>query len=130
MATRIGRFRDWIAEHREAVVLLSLYVILAVAYNLADPIMEPPDEILHYDYVLYLKREGRLPVVDLTAPGNEYHQPPLYYALTALLTAALPDGDLAPHTVLNPFWLLNPILPAYLFQIPLKLPPDSEQEWQ
>jgi hypothetical protein len=99
-----NRFRDRIADHWAAVVILVLYVVLATAYNLADPLFEPPDELLHFDFIRFLQREGRLPIIDLEGPATEYHQPPLYYAVAALITAPLPKGDLAPYTVRNPFW--------------------------
>jgi 4-amino-4-deoxy-L-arabinose transferase-like glycosyltransferase len=98
------RFVMWATDNRAAVAVLALYLILATAYNLADPLFEPPDELLHYDFVRFLQREARLPVVDPSGPETEYHQPPLYYALTALVTAPLVQEDLGPYTLRNPSW--------------------------
>jgi hypothetical protein len=99
-----NRFRDGVADNWAAVVILVLYVVLATAYNLTDPLFEPPDELLHFDFIRFLQREGRLPIVDLDGRATEYHQPPLYYVVAALITAPLPKGDLAPYIVRNPFW--------------------------
>ncbi|HEC22348.1 MAG TPA: phospholipid carrier-dependent glycosyltransferase [Chloroflexi bacterium] len=104
MTSVVGRLRDAITHHRAAALILGLYLILATAYNLADPLFEPPDELLHYDFIRFVQRERRLPVVDVSAPPTEYHQPPLYYIVTALVTAPLPQGELEPHTLVNPFW--------------------------
>jgi 4-amino-4-deoxy-L-arabinose transferase-like glycosyltransferase len=95
---------DIVRNHRAAVAVAILYVCLATAYNLANPLFESPDEHLHYGFVRYLLRERRLPVVHLDAPPTEYHQPPLYYVLTALLTSPFPHDDTADLTRPNPFW--------------------------
>jgi 4-amino-4-deoxy-L-arabinose transferase-like glycosyltransferase len=100
----MGRLRNWVADNRAAAIVLVVYAVLATAYNLADPLFEPPDELLHYDFVQFLQRQGRLPVVDLAGPETEYHQPPLYYALAALTTPSLGQEELESHTLRNPFW--------------------------
>src|SRR5574341_764930 len=98
-----GRY-PWTIHQSALALVLALYAALALAYNLADPLFEPPDEILHYDFVRYLQRERALPVVGLTDPPSEYHQPPLYYALAAVLTAWIPAEDYPAHVQRNPFW--------------------------
>jgi hypothetical protein len=92
---------------RALTLLLVLYVALALAYNFADPLFEPPDESLHYNIVHYLQREHTLPVVRLNDPPSEYHQPPLYYTLAAVLTAWIPTDDYPAHLQPNPFWGYN-----------------------
>jgi len=64
-------------------MLLSLFIILGVIYNVITPLWEAPDETAHFPYVLYLIREHRLPVI---GEIGEDHQPPLYYALGAMVT--------------------------------------------
>jgi 4-amino-4-deoxy-L-arabinose transferase-like glycosyltransferase len=98
------RLARWAIDNRGAAAVLGLYLILATAYNLADPLFEPPDELLHYDFVHFLQGEARLPVVDPSGPETEYHQPPLYYVLTALVTAPLGPRDPGAHALRNPFW--------------------------
>ncbi|MEP7357478.1 MAG: glycosyltransferase family 39 protein, partial [Anaerolineales bacterium] len=89
---------------RPLILILVLFAGLALAYNFADPIFEPPDEVLHYDFVRYLQSERQLPVVRLTDPPSELHQPPLYYVVAAALTAWIPRGDYVENTLRNPFW--------------------------
>jgi 4-amino-4-deoxy-L-arabinose transferase-like glycosyltransferase len=98
------RFLKNATGHRAAAAILLLYLLLATVYNLTNPLFESPDELLHYGFIRHLHQERRLPVVDLDGPLTEYHQPPLYYALAALVTAPLPDGELEAHTLINPFW--------------------------
>ncbi len=72
-----------------AVILV--YVLLAIAYSIAIPLFETPDENHHAAYVRQLAEGGSLPVLEPARPGpwaQEGGQPPLYYALGALLTRA------------------------------------------
>lgn len=69
-------------------VVLSLYFCLAIAYNLASPLFETPDEQHHYFVVQHLATIGQLPVASPdTLARQEAAQPPLYYAIGALLLA-------------------------------------------
>lgn len=81
------------------------YLLLATAYSLVNPIYEAPDETYHYAYVRYLLDERALPPLTGT-PGQtfvhqEETQPPLYYALGALLVAGVPVEP-------GPFYEFNP----------------------
>jgi hypothetical protein len=89
---------------RRLIILLAVYFCLATAYNLANPLFESPDERLHYEFIHYIQTHGQLPVVDLSAPGTEYHQPPAYYVVAAVLTYLLPVDNLESHERINPFW--------------------------
>ncbi len=86
-----------------AVVLIA-YLLLATGYNWVNPLFESPDELLHFDFVVYLRQTGQLPVVDPIAPLSEYHQPPLYYALAALATSGFDLAQGRSDIVANPFW--------------------------
>ncbi|MEW5961534.1 MAG: phospholipid carrier-dependent glycosyltransferase, partial [Chloroflexota bacterium] len=82
-----------------------LFIVLATTYSLVTPIFESPDELWHYPLVWHLARTGRLPVQDPARPqlwGQEGSQPPLYYALAALLTAPLSTADLPELIYRNP----------------------------
>jgi hypothetical protein len=88
-----------------AGLLTLAHFALAVYYGLVIPVGEAPDEVPHYDYVRFLARERRLPVG--SESGSEGIQPPLYYAVAALLTATVPEGDFRVHN--NPdFSLARP----------------------
>ena len=84
------------------VVLLLLPVLLAALTSFLNPLFEPPDELLHYQFVRTLIDERELPVQQLDGPLSQYHQPPLYYVIGALLTATVEDDDTIPAR--NPHW--------------------------
>lgn len=77
------------------------YVCLAVAYSVVNPLFESPDEFLHYEFVRHLVDRQELPVQTL-GKLSEFHQPPLYYALTALAIGGISVEAFAP--IDNPFW--------------------------
>jgi hypothetical protein len=77
--------------------LLLLFLVLSCVYNANVPLGEGPDEPGHLAYVLFLVREGHLPVQRASqaasdVPG-EGHQPPLAYLLAVPALAWLPPAD-------------------------------------
>lgn len=78
-------------------VLLTVYLTLASLYNVATPIFEAPDEFWHFRFANQLARGEGLPVLQQdpaeNTAGQEGGQPPLYYALGALLTSWINTGD-------------------------------------
>ena len=99
---RIGsRTRRWLA-----LLLVVLHIGLALWWNTAVPLGEGPDEPGHLQYVLFLAREGRLPVQRNTpemsdVPG-EGHQPPLAYWLMVPAVGWLPPDELVLEMGSNP----------------------------
>jgi len=76
--------------------IVAIYLALGAWYALAVPFGQAPDESAHLLYVAHLADEHRLPVfMPVGEGGYEYHQPPLYYALS--LPAYLAAGRRAPH---------------------------------
>jgi len=72
------------------VVLPAAFAALTFLYIISIPYFSSIDEVHHFEFVRFLLREGRLPIV--TEPGlrtAEFHQPPLYYALAAALGKAV-----------------------------------------
>jgi 4-amino-4-deoxy-L-arabinose transferase-like glycosyltransferase len=98
------RLRELFRSHPAAVLILLAYVVLASAYNLANPLFEAPDELLHYQFIRYLQEAHRLPEVDLEGQISEYHQPPLYYVIASLLSPRGSEPPLPHYTTVNPFW--------------------------
>ena len=90
------------AHRRVLWLALALVALLGVANSVISPLFEPPDELQHYQYVHHLVAERALPVQASDGPRSQAHQPPLYYALGALLVAPLDDPATPP--VSNPFW--------------------------
>lgn len=93
------RPRGWsfVVGRRSVAGLLALFISLCLIYNANVPLGEGPDEPGHLAYVLFLAREGRLPVqgagpAESDVPG-EGHQPPLAYLLAAPAVAWLPADD-------------------------------------
>jgi hypothetical protein len=80
-----------------AAAIVVLHVGLALAWSIVVPIGEGPDEPGHFNYALFLAREGRLPVQQADphasdVPG-EGHQPPLAYWLMQPAVRWLPDDQ-------------------------------------
>jgi 4-amino-4-deoxy-L-arabinose transferase-like glycosyltransferase len=92
-------------DHWPAAVIAGLFMLLAATYSVMIPLFESPDELWHYPFVWHLARTAELPIQDPANPqlwGQEGSQPPLYYMLAALLTAAVPADDLPALIYPNP----------------------------
>jgi hypothetical protein len=76
-------------RHWLFLVILVCHVLLGAAYGLWLPLFESPDEPGHYLYVRHLQAHRQLPVQTEVFEAPRAHHPPLYYALGALLTAAV-----------------------------------------
>src|SRR5262245_48505657 len=77
-----------------SAVVLALFVLLAGTVSLRLPIFEGIDEIEHFRVMDYLIHNRRLPDPN-ERTMSEYHQPPLYYALGALVVMVTGDEDFA-----------------------------------
>lgn len=78
------------------LAILAAFLLLGVFYSVANPLFESPDEVWHYEYVRWLAEGKGLPRPEEvgTAPWHqEGSQPPLYYLLTAVLTAPIPTDN-------------------------------------
>ena len=78
-------------------LLLSMLAFFALGAALiaAVPMGASPDEAAHWQYIQYLVANHAPPVFKgevPPAPGYEFHQPPLYYAVAAPVWALLPAG--------------------------------------
>lgn len=98
----------FLTTHRWAV-LVTVYAALLLAFYISViPPFEAPDEASHFVYAHDLLETGALPVIQnyetAWRTGRvEAHQPPLYYALVALLIAPTERSDFEEYIVLNPF---------------------------
>ncbi len=133
---KLPRWPSWIgkaADNWGLLLVQTLFVALSLTYNLATPPFEGADEHRHYAYVRHLAQGRGLPAKDTAPPDltsygvyQEGGQPPLYYALAALLTFSIPGADdveaaLAPNPFFNypappltadnkNFWLRSPAI--------------------
>jgi len=98
-------------------VVLIMYAFMVVSQSLLLPVFEGPDEQRHYAYARYIVNNRALPPITKEPDdvggmtyriGQESGQPPLYYALVALVTAPFSDADNA-----APFVQSNPFMTAY-----------------
>ncbi|HEX9075717.1 MAG TPA: hypothetical protein VF932_08040, partial [Anaerolineae bacterium] len=91
---------------RPLVILLIAFTALAVFYSLIIPLFEGPDEDDHFRYAKFLADHRALPVQEFVVGGGEAGhqgwQPPLYYALAAVLISPLDTLDYAEHLWRNP----------------------------
>jgi 4-amino-4-deoxy-L-arabinose transferase-like glycosyltransferase len=83
-------------DHRHLLGLLLVFALLGLGYSIATPLFEAPDEAWHYAYVRYLVEKRALPALTDTSSSiyQEVAQPPLYYALAALISGFVADDDL------------------------------------
>ncbi len=85
--------------------LLLAFAILAALYAWATPIFEASDELWHFGLVAHLAKTGELPVQDpavITPWRQEGSQPPLYYALAALIARPFDLSDMDDQRQPNP----------------------------
>mgnify|MGYP001364690672 CR=1 FL=1 len=85
--------------------VLVLFLALGVIYSLVTPVFEASDELWHYPVVKHIADGSGLPVQDPASPAmwnQEGSQPPLYYALAALVTAWIDTDDLGERLWYNP----------------------------
>ena len=87
--------------------ILLFYILLGIGYMTAAPVFEANDEIWHFGYLQHLRQTSSLPHQQPDSPEKTRYrqhgsQPPLYYALMALLTSPFPIDDADAYRRLNP----------------------------
>jgi 4-amino-4-deoxy-L-arabinose transferase-like glycosyltransferase len=96
---------------RSAIVLiLLLFSTLGAFYAGTIPLFETPDEPAHYDYIKWISDTRSLPPLLVSSDPweqGEFHQPPLYYLLGALLTLPIETGATEPVYERNPYAALG-----------------------
>lgn len=91
--------------------ILLFYVVFGAIYLPSTPVFEANDEIWHFGYIQHIRDTGSLPVQVFDGEDTLYQQhgsqPPLYYALAALLTSPLSIDDVDSYRLLNPYVSAN-----------------------
>lgn len=100
-----------VKDHRGAVAIAALFLLLALYYNVSVPLWEADSEWAHYQYARYIAMNRRLPRVDdrvslppvadqctaITRPAavevHQFRQPPLYYLVGAIALLPLDLSD-------------------------------------
>lgn len=101
----LGRIAKLPRSAPELTVIVAAFLLLATLYSIVTPIFEAGDEIWHYPFVQHLATGHSLPVQDpavKTLWEQEGGQPPLYYALGAIITSWIDTRDLADRLWTNP----------------------------
>ncbi len=91
--------------HTPIRILLVAFTILGAIYAILTPLFEISDELWHYPMVKTLADGNGLPVQNPASPGpwrQEGSQPPLYYALMALVTFWIDTDDMEQVRWVNP----------------------------
>lgn len=93
-------------HHGRLLGLLLLFATLTAVYNVTIPLFEAPDEGDHISYAHWLADGNSLPhLVHDQHQVGEIWQPPLYYALLAVLIAPIDRSDMGHIAPLNMDWL-------------------------
>ena len=92
------------------VAIALAFVVVGSRYVLGTPTFETPDEPWHYQYVRNLAEGRGLPPLAVSTDEweqGEAHQPPLYYALGALLTLGAENEPAKDWYIRNPYAALG-----------------------
>jgi 4-amino-4-deoxy-L-arabinose transferase-like glycosyltransferase len=95
---------DSVREHGLLLLIVAAFLALGVVYSLSTPLLEAPDEMWHYPYVKHIADGKGLPRQSAAGEKSEFFQPPLYYALAALVTWPIDTSDLGALMQPNPYW--------------------------
>jgi hypothetical protein len=100
----VNRLAEIVAQHKAITAILVAFILLSTTYSVVTPIFEAPDELQHYFFVQHLADGEGLPIITGPVPDiqAEVHQPPLYYALGALVTFWIDTGPLTDFVWRNP----------------------------
>jgi hypothetical protein len=86
-------------------IILCAYIVIAIVYGLVNPLFEAPDEPQHFMFINHLAGGHGLPVQGEGRSkewAQEGSQPPLYYALAALVVAPLDTSNIDELLWFNP----------------------------
>ncbi len=100
----IGKTSPYKGKKGIAVIVL-LFLLLAFAASVINPLYEATDELRHYRFGQHIVQLKRLPVQGALPCRVQGHHPPLFYALGALVTLGIDTGkDVCYQPPTNPFW--------------------------
>jgi hypothetical protein len=92
------------SKHWHLLLILVTFALLCLLYSALVPLGETPDELAHYQYLIYLDRVGRPPLTaaERQQAGYKGHEPPLYYLLLQKPTAFLHLAQLPMLKLIDP----------------------------
>ncbi len=79
---------------KEFRVILGAFIFLALLYSWVNPILESPDAIWHFEYILHLAQGKGFPRYEgePLPMQQEASQPPLYYLLSMPMKGDFPTS--------------------------------------
>ncbi len=80
-------------SHRVLWLILLYALVVRLIFVFLTPAWQAPDEYPHFWYANALSQSLQFPAVSSEFPGYEAFQPPLYYAIIAVILRALPDAQ-------------------------------------
>jgi hypothetical protein len=96
---------DQRASRWAIIGIVLLFIVLSLAYSVANPLHEATDELRHYRFVQHIVQRSALPEQGKVGCSAQGHHPPLYYSLAALATSWIDTGrDVCYEPTQNPFW--------------------------
>jgi hypothetical protein len=97
-------------------IIVPYVLVGAIVYVQGMPLGAGPDETAHVRYIEFLADNNRLPVFDTANPDPDYefHQPPLYYALSLPAYLSAPGDRGAALRAARLFTLLLSLVVLYL----------------
>ncbi len=100
-------------KRKEPGLILGTFVLLALLYSWVNPILESPDAVWHFEYILYLAQGKGFPRYEgePLPMQQEASQPPLYYLLAAPLVSLVSVQDKPQVMAPNPHAAIG--LPLY-----------------
>ena len=130
--------RDQGGSHRPGTSLLPTglvliavgYLVLASLFAAYIPIWRAPDESAHFIYIRWMADHWALPIFQPDNPGVEYefHQPPLYYAIAALVHQGTETllGHESPHAIRFLSVVIGLLLIYFTFHLGRELFPERK----
>ncbi|HEY3291863.1 MAG TPA: glycosyltransferase family 39 protein [Anaerolineae bacterium] len=97
-------------EHIALAVMVTVFILCGIVYSVSTPFLDVSDEVRHYAMVEQLAQGLGLPRQDPAHHGfyeQEGSQPPLYYAVMALLAQPFDRSDFMQLAQFNPHALLG-----------------------
>ncbi|MCL5997273.1 MAG: glycosyltransferase family 39 protein [Chloroflexi bacterium] len=92
-------------ERFALIVILVSFIVAGVIYSVSTPFLDVSDEVRHYAMIEHLAQGNGLPVQNPAQHGfyeQEGSQPPLYYALMALVALPFDRSDFMALAQFNP----------------------------
>ncbi|MGB0383591.1 MAG: glycosyltransferase family 39 protein [Ardenticatenaceae bacterium] len=124
----------YIKNPRLQISIISIiFVLFVLCYHSLIPFFEGPDSGAHFRYIEYLHNTPQRPPLTSESAGISHQlvqQPPLYYALAAILNANRELSEALSQEIANPYYLLNlsrratvsaPVAPAPAALVPLRI---------